>query len=146
MILNGIISQGWNNFQLFSPGTVFPLISAGPKISSFGYPHWNKCLSLISTSPPISTALLNMALIRIVTIFYQKLNKNAYRSTISHINYWDKLNLGKTYGSSGMLQHIGRVATPKLAPRNCLKYSQEIIDNRGRGIGLKIYVRYCLKW
>ena len=40
------------------------------KHRSFGCPHWNKCLSLISASSLISAALLNVALIRIVTIFY----------------------------------------------------------------------------
>ena len=34
-------------------------------------------------------------------------------------------------------QHIGRVATSKLVPRKYL--------NERRRIGLRIYVRYCLK-
>ena len=57
--------------------------------------------------------------------------------TISHINYWDQLIPGKISGNSGMvhfaeinqapptysvLQYIGRVASPKLVPRNCLRY------------------------
>ena len=81
-----------------------------------------------------------------------------------------------------MLQHTGRLATPKLAPINCIRYLQttlamgkggsspllnvaaywESSNNRslcqetvsdickqhwswGRGIGFRIYVRYCLK-
>ena len=42
-----------------------------------------------------------------------------------------------------MLQHIGRVATPKLVPRNCLRYLQTTLKMGRRGIGLRIYVRYC---
>ena len=38
-----------------------------------------------------------------------------------------------------MLQHIVRVAKPKLVPRNCLLKTK----NGGRGIGLRINVRYC---
>ena len=66
-----------------------------------------------------------------------------------------KLIPGKIYENSGMihfaeinhapspysmLQHIGRVATLKLVPRNCPRYN---IDHGGRRIGLTIYVRYC---
>ena len=43
---------------------------ASNKRRTFGYPHWNKHLPLISASPLISVAPLNAALIRIVTIFY----------------------------------------------------------------------------
>ena len=45
-----------------------------------------------------------------------------------------------------MLQYIGRVATPKLVSRCVKKLSQVLannIDNGRRGIGLRIYVRYC---
>ena len=42
-----------------------------------------------------------------------------------------------------MLQHIGRVATLKLVPRNCLRYLQTTLIIGGKGIGLRIYVRYC---
>ena len=42
-----------------------------------------------------------------------------------------------------MLQHIERVVTPKLAPRNCLRYLQTALTIEGKGIGLRIYVRYC---
>ena len=42
-----------------------------------------------------------------------------------------------------ILQHIGRVATPKVVPRNCLRYLQTILIMGGRGIGIRIYVRYC---
>ena len=37
-----------------------------------------------------------------------------------------------------MLQYIGRVYTRKLS-----QILANNIDNRGRGIGLRIYVRYC---
>ena len=65
---------------------------------------------------------------------------------------------GKIYGNSGMvhfteinqdpspysmLQYIGRVATPKLLPRKLSQILANNIDNGGRGIGLRIYVRYC---
>ena len=43
-----------------------------------------------------------------------------------------------------MLQIIGRVATPKLVSRNCLRHFQATLIT-GEGIGLRIYVRYCLK-
>ena len=43
-----------------------------------------------------------------------------------------------------MLQHIDRVAIPKLVPRNCPRYLlANNIDNEGRRIGLRIHVRYC---
>ena len=44
-----------------------------------------------------------------------------------------------------MLQHIGRVATPELVPRNKSQILANNIDHGGRRIGLGIYVRYCLK-
>ena len=47
--------------------------------------------------------------------------------------------------SYSLLQHIGRVATPKLVPRKCLRYLQTTLIMGGGGIGLRIYVRYCLK-
>ena len=56
---------------LANVNTVFPLVSTGPQISAviykrrtFGYPHWNKHLPLISASLLISTSPLNVALIR----------------------------------------------------------------------------------
>ena len=66
---------------------------------------------------------------------------------ISHINYWYQVIPGKIYRNSGivhfaeinqapspysMLQHIGRVATPKLVPRNCLRYLQKSLI---KGVG-----------
>ena len=68
----------WDQYALFGyfsaeisknySHTVSPLISAGPiqappfnNRCTFGYPHWNKSLPLISAAP------LNAALIRIVT-------------------------------------------------------------------------------
>ena len=56
---------------------------------------------------------------------------------------------GKIYGNSGMvhfteinqdpspysmLQYIGRVATPKLLPRNCLRYLQTTLIMGGGGL------------
>ena len=43
---------------------------ASNKRRTFGYPHWNKRLPVISASHLVSTATLNAALVRIVTIFY----------------------------------------------------------------------------
>ena len=42
-----------------------------------------------------------------------------------------------------MLQTVERVATPKLAPRNCFRYLQTTLIIVGREIGLRIYVKYC---
>ena len=70
-------------------------------------------------------------------------------ATISHINYWDQVNSWKNLwkfwngplcrnksGSSpySMLQYIGRVATPKLVSRNCLRYLQTTLIMRGGGL------------
>ena len=54
------------------------------KRCTFGYPQWNKRLPLINTYPPLSAALLNTAHIRIVTIFYQRLNWNTYGPSIAN--------------------------------------------------------------
>ena len=59
-------------------GTIFPLISARPQIST----ALQGIHIEISTFPQISTATLNVALIRIVTIFYQQLNQNAYETSM----------------------------------------------------------------
>ena len=40
------------------------------KHRTFGYPHWNKCLPLISVSPIISATPLNTMVTRLVTILY----------------------------------------------------------------------------
>ena len=50
------------------------------KHCTFGYPH--KCLPLISTAPLISAASLNTELTRRITIFYKKLNQNAYEPSM----------------------------------------------------------------
>lgn len=43
-----------------------------------------------------------------------------------------------------LLQHIGRVATTRLVPKNCLRYLDgNNIDNGKREISLRIYLRYC---
>ena len=44
-----------------------------------------------------------------------------------------------------ILQHIYRIATSKLLSRSCLRYLQAALIMRGKGIGLRIYVTYCLK-
>ena len=44
-----------------------------------------------------------------------------------------------------MLQYIGRVAIVKLEPKKLSQILANNIDNVGRGIGLRIYLRYCLK-
>ena len=45
--------------------------------------------------------------------------------------------------SYSMMKHIERVATPKLSPRNCLRYLETTLNIGGRVVGLTIYVRYC---
>ena len=52
--------------------------------------------------------------------------------------------ISKTPPPYSMLHDVGREAMPKLATRNCCKLANNI-DNEVRGIGLRIYVRYCLK-
>ena len=54
-------------------------------------------------------------------------------------------DINQTPSSYSMLQDIGRVATPKLVLRNCLRYLQTTLIMRCGEIGLRIYVRYCLK-
>ena len=61
--------------------TVFPLISAGPQISAAPLGIHIE----ISAYPLISAAPLNTALIRIITIFYKKLNQNAYGTSMQTI-------------------------------------------------------------
>ena len=41
-----------------------------------------------------------------------------------------------------MLKHIGRVATPMLVPRNCLRYLQTILIMGGGGV-VSDFMRYC---
>ena len=68
---------------------------------------------------------------------------------ISHINYWDQVNSWKNFwkfligtlcrNKSGpspysMLQYLGRVTTPKLVPRNCLRYLQTTLIMRVGGL------------
>ena len=45
--------------------------------------------------------------------------------------------------SYSMLQDIVKVATLKLVSRNCLRYLQTTLIMGGRGIGLRIYEKYC---
>ena len=52
--------------------------------------------------------------------------------------------ISKTPPPYSMVHDVGREAMPKLATRNCCKLASNI-DNEVRGIGLRIYVRYCLK-
>ena len=42
-----------------------------------------------------------------------------------------------------MLQHIGRVATLKLTPKNCLRYLQATLIIGWRELGLRIQANYC---
>ena len=58
------------------------------RISSNKRQAWNKLLPLISASPLIITTALNVTLIRIVTIFYWKLNQNAYGRSMQTIKQW----------------------------------------------------------
>ena len=72
--------------------------------------------------------------------------------TISQIKYWDQVNSWKIFwkfwngllykNKSGpspysMLQYIGRVATPKLMPRNCLRYFKTTMIMGGGGLILE---------
>ena len=54
-------------------------------------------------------------------------------------------NINQTPSPYSMLQHTGRVAKPKLAPRNCLRYLKTtlILGGGGWGVGLRIHLRYC---
>ena len=64
--------------------------------------------------------------------------------TISHINYWDQVNSWKSLWKfwNGPLCNWQSSDT-----ETCVKKLSQIlannIDNGGRGIGLRIYVRYC---
>ena len=42
-----------------------------------------------------------------------------------------------------MFEYIGRVATPTLCAKKLSQILANDIDNGGRVIGLRIYVRYC---
>ena len=79
--------------KFVSPDTVFLLISARSQLSvtlrkcriqalHFWLQHWNKRLLLISA------AAVSTALIKIVTIFYKKLNQNACGTSIQIIKHW----------------------------------------------------------
>ena len=76
--------------------------------------------------------------------------------TISYINCWEQVNSWKISGNSGMahfaetnhapspylmLQHIARVAPPKLALRNCLRYLQRALIIGRSGVSLRIFLR-----
>ena len=53
--------------------------------------------------------------------------------------------INQTPPPCSLLQDIGRVATPKLVPRTCLRYLQTTLimwGGGGRRIGLRIDVRY----
>ena len=75
--------------------------------------------------------------------------RDSIHATISHINYWNQVNSRKNLwkfwnvppcgNKSGsflysMLQHIGRVAKPKVAARNCLRYLQTTLIMSGGGL------------
>ena len=82
------------------------------------------------------------------------------RSTISHINYWDKLNSWSKFWKFWNYSLCRNKSAPfpllnvvvcwqSSNTKACAKKLSQIlannIDNGGRGIGLRIYVRYCLK-
>ena len=58
-------------------------------------------------------------------------------------------DINQTSPPYSMLQDVGREATSKLATANCPKYlhlqTTGWYDNGVREVGLRIYVRYCLK-
>ena len=83
---------------------------------------------------------------------------NFHLVTISHINYWDQVNSWKTLWKfwNGPLFRNKLALFPLLNvaaywqssnTEACAKKLSQIlvnnIDNGGRGIGLRIYVRYC---
>ena len=83
-----------------------------------------------------------------------------FETTISHINYWDQVNSWKnllkfgngllcrnnSFSSSwSMLQDIGRVEKTEVCTKKMSQILANNIDNGVREIGLRIYVRYCLK-
>ena len=59
----------------------------------------------------------------------------------SEIAHFTEIN--QALSPYSVLQHIDRVAAPKFVPRNCLRYLQTPLIMGGRGIGFRIYVRYC---
>ena len=91
---------------------------------------------------------------QIVTNFIYRTSSNFV--TISRINYWDQRNswknIWKFWNSPlcrnksapsphhppippySMLQHIGRVATPKLVPTNCPRYLEITLMMGGGGL------------
>ena len=50
--------------------------------------------------------------------------------------------INQTPSNYSILQDIGRVATPKLVPRTCLRYLQTTLIMWRGGLGLRIDVRY----
>ena len=82
---------------------------------------------------------------QITTNFIYLTSSNFF--TISHINYWDQVNSRKSLwklwngplcrnklGPSPLLNIIGRVATPKLVPRNSLRYLKTALIMGGGGL------------
>ena len=59
--------------------------------------------------------------------------------------FWNGLLCREKSDSStySMLQHIGRVATPKITPRNFLRYLQTTLIIGRRENGPRLSVRYC---
>ena len=87
-------------------------------------------------------------------------DKWSFWSTISHINYWDQVNSWKNLWKfwNGPLCRNKSGPSPLLNvavywqssdTRTCVKKLSQILanntDNGGRGIGLRIYVKYCPK-
>ena len=72
------LSFSWKNMKLIDTIVLYNYRISSNKRCTFGYPHWNKLLPLITASALVSAAPLNMALIRIVTIFCYKINQNEH--------------------------------------------------------------------
>ena len=96
--------------------------------------------------------------VNLVLVFIYEERKWMHETTISHINYWDQVNSWKNVWKfwNGPLCRNKSGPSPLLNvavywqssdTETCVtKLSQILannIDNGGRGIGLRIYVRYC---
>ena len=109
----------------------------GP-INSYQFMEWhNSAITTLKHAVLASNIFKNLLENQITTNFIYLTSSNFV--TISHINCWDQVNSCKNIwkfwngplcrNKSGlspfsMLQFIGRVPTPKLVPRNCLRYLQ----------------------
>ena len=84
--------------------------------------------------------------------------KDGFLATISHINYWDQVNSWENFqkfwngplsrSKSGPSPLINVAASWKSSnTKACAKKLSQMLannnDNGGRGIGLRLHVRYC---